>query len=529
MEIATLINDLARPAAFPVPVDAVETHQTHISTVFIAGDVAYKIRKPVRLPFLDFSTLEKRERDCHEEVRLNRRLAPQVYLGVVPITCDPSGCVFEGSGEAVEWAVKMTRLPVDATLEHLVQHDAVQGDQLARLGVRLADFHRTARRDPHIASFGRMDVVSLNLRENLRLASHQVGQTVSANVWAQLDRAQEAALLRHQALITARAERGVPCETHGDLHLDHVYLFPAAATPNDLVIVDCIEFNERFRFTDPIADMAFLLMDLKFHGRRDLAARFFEGYFDAVDDDEGRALVPLYSAYRAAVRGKVEGLLMCEPEVPEAERTAAAMRARGHWLLAHGELCAADERPGLLLVGGLPGTGKSTLSRELAAEFRFEVIRSDVVRKELAGVSQADCATQKLIPKYYSADWTTRTYEECFRQAAEQIWQGSRVIIDATFGNEAHRAQGLALADRLGVPGGLLICEASPQTIRERLANRHGDASDADWGIYESARDQWEPSAAATLRRQSTLRTDLAAHSQARRTLVKFDLASGVA
>ncbi|MCY2965456.1 MAG: hypothetical protein NT069_17780, partial [Planctomycetota bacterium] len=133
MEIATLIHDLARPAAFPNLVDAVETYQTHISTVFVAGDVAYKIRKPVRLPFLDFSTLEKREHDCHEEGRLNRRLAPQVYLGVVPITCGPTGCVFEGSGEAVEWAVKMTRLPDDATLEHLVRNDAVQGDQLARL------------------------------------------------------------------------------------------------------------------------------------------------------------------------------------------------------------------------------------------------------------------------------------------------------------------------------------------------------------------------------------------------------------
>ena len=173
----------------------------------------------------------------------------------------------------------------------------------------------------------------------------------------------------------------MPRDTHGDLHLDHVYLFPDRAPPADLVIIDCIEFNERFRFADPVADMAFLVMDLAFHGRRDLARAFADAYFRASGDEEGRALLPFYTAYRAAVRGKVEGMELAEREVPEAERAAALVRARAHWLLALGELEEPGRRPCLVLVGGLPGTGKSTLARGLAEQAGFTVIRSDLVRR----------------------------------------------------------------------------------------------------------------------------------------------------
>ena len=173
------------------------------------------------------------------------------------------------------------------------------------LGERLARFHRGARRNPHIASFGRFDAVALNLRENLELARQQVGQTVSERVWASLVARQEDLLAEQRPRIDLRAARGVPCETHGDLHLDHVYFFPQSPPPDDVAMIDCIEFNERFRYTDPIADMAFLVMDLKFHGRRDLARAFAEAYFRASGDDEGRPLLALYSGYREIGRAHV--------------------------------------------------------------------------------------------------------------------------------------------------------------------------------------------------------------------------------
>lgn len=507
LELSSLIAELARPAAFPVPVTRVETHQTHISAVFVAGDFAYKIRKPVKLSFLDFSTLAQREHDCREEVRLNRRLAAKVYLGVVPISQTPRGVVFEGKGPVVEWAVKMQRLPADATLEQAVLADQITSDQLASLGRRLARFHCTARRDAHVAEFGRFERVALNLRENLRLSADQVGQTVSERVWTRLNQDVEAALERHRPLIESRAERGIPCETHGDLHLDHVYLFPNSPPPEDLVIIDCIEFNERFRFTDPVADMAFLAMDLKFHGRRDLVPPFCQAYFEESGDEDGRQLLSLYSSYRAAVRGKVEGMVVNAPEVPAAERTAAAQRARGHWLLALSELLPPRERPGLLLVGGLPGTGKSTLARELAQRHGFTVIRSDVVRKELAGVPAGQSASTFPGEGLYSKDWNRRTYTECRKRAEAILGEGGRVVVDATFSAEQNRREFLALADELALPAWLLICEAEAETVRRRITARTGDASDADWNVYLAAREQWEPSSTRVARRQSILST----------------------
>src|SRR5438034_1293400 len=184
----------------------------------------------------------------------------------------------------------------------------------------------------------------------------------------------------------------MPRDTHGDLHLDHVYLFPEKKPPADLVIIDGIEFNERFRYSDPVADMAFLVMDLRFHGYHDLAQAFADAYFQAAGDEQGRTLLPFYTAYRAAVRGKVEGFELLEKEIPAAERAAALERARAHWLLALGELEQPAQKPCLVLVGGLPGTGKSTLAQGLAQRAGFQVIRSDVVRKQLAGLAPTDPA-----------------------------------------------------------------------------------------------------------------------------------------
>lgn len=504
-EFPTLLSQLSQAGAFPVPVAQVEVRQTHISAVFLGGDYAYKIRKPVRLPFLDFSTLEQRRHDCEEEVRLNRRLAASIYLGVVPITRDAGGLHLEGGGSPVEWAVKMRRLPEQATLQHHVLAGTITVPQVMELGERLARFHTGAERNPYIASFGRFDAVALNLRENLDLARQQVGHAVSEPVWTSLVARQEALLAERHPLIESRAERGVPCETHGDLHLDHVYLFPRNPPPDDVAMIDCIEFNERFRYTDPIADMAFLVMDLKFHGRRDLARAFADAYFRESGDEEGRSLLPLYSGYRAAVRGKVEGMLLEEPEVPQAEREQARQRARAHWLLAQGEVLPAGQRPGLLLVGGLPGSGKSTLARQLGSACHARVIRSDVVRKQLAGLEPENSGRH--VPGLYSAEMTDRVYAEVLRQAEGAICQGERVVVDATFSRGGLRHTFLGAADRLAVPTGWLICEAPEEVVRGRLEQRRGDASDADWQVYLQARAGWEPVDAVIARRTHAVTT----------------------
>lgn len=493
IEVPTLIHALSRPEAYPHAVDKVEVHQTHISVVFLAGPYAYKVKKSVNLGFLDFSTLDKRKDFCEEEVRLNRRLAPQVYLRVVPITGpdlpateeDPLEIRMGGQGKVVEWAVQMKRLPADATLEARLERNDVTVKQLRDLAERLAEFHRRAESSPHIWSFGRYAVVAQNARENLAQAEPLVGATVSAMVFERVRSLTEAHLTQCHDWIEARAEAGLPRDTHGDLHLDHVYLFPGEPPPNDLVIIDCIEFSDRFRFADPIADMAFLVMDLKFHGRRDLASAFAEAYFRARPDSAGQQLLPFYAAYRAVVRAKVEGLKLGEKEIDAVAREGAARRAKAHWLLAQGELERPANRPALLLFGGLPGSGKSTLAQALTADANFEVFRSDVVRKELsASLTDANI---------YTDAWTAQTYAELLARAEQTLWQGRRVLIDANFRDDEMRRRFLDTAQQWSVPAYFVHCQADPEVIQNRLAARRDDASDADWRVYQSLESSWQP------------------------------------
>jgi uncharacterized protein len=233
-------------------------------------------------------------------------------------------------------------------------------------------------------------------------------------------------------------------------------------------------------------------MDFARHGRRDLGRAFAEAYFRAAGDAEGRTLLPFYTAYRAAVRGKVEGLKHAEGEIPAADRAAALGEARACWLLSLGELETPDRRPCLVLVGGLPGSGKSTLARALGEQAGFTVVRSDLVRKELAGLAGGESAPADYGEGIYSRVWDERTYAECSRRAEALLLEGRRALIDASFGREADRRRLLELAASRGVPGIFLLCRADPAVIRARLGERRHDASDADWSVYLEAAARWE-------------------------------------
>jgi aminoglycoside phosphotransferase family enzyme/predicted kinase len=399
----------------------------------------------------------------------------------------------------------MERLPDEATLLHRLRHNEVGPTLVRTLAQRIALFHEQAEAGEHVAAFGRFAIVARNSRENLDQVVPQVGVTLSRVVYERLRALTEDLLNRLQPLIEARAKQGIPRDTHGDLHLDHVYLFPERLPPRDLLIIDCIEFNERFRFADPVADMAFLVMDFLFNGRRDLAEVFADAYFECSKDQEGRSLLSFYTAYRAAVRGKVEGFELAEQEISQAERAAALVKARAHWLLALGQLENPRQKPCLILIGGLPGTGKSTLARRLAERADCCTIRSDLVRKELAGITaKAHSAFGEGI---YTSAHTDRTYAECLQRAERLLFEGERVIVDATFGEERRRQHFLDLAARLAVPAVFVVCLADRQIVRRRLGERLDDASDADWTIYREAAKRWEefgPAARQVLREVST-------------------------
>jgi aminoglycoside phosphotransferase family enzyme/predicted kinase len=430
----------------------------------------------------------------------------------------------------LEWAVKMVRLPAEATLRACLERGEVGPDVVASLARRLAEFHSGAERSPAIAQSGRFAAVARNARENLTAATGQVGTTVSRSAFERLTVLTEEALERLRGTIEARAARGVPCDTHGDLRLDHVYLLPGRDAPA-LAIIDGIEFSERFRHADPVADMAFLVMDLQAFGRRDVAAAFADAYFDAAGDGEGRSLLAFYTSYRAAVRGKVEGIKAAAAEVAEDDRRRALQKSRARWLLALGVLEEFARRPSLVLVGGLPGSGKSSLAEGLAAAANFTVIRSDVVRKELAGIAPELPSTDAVRERLYTSEWTDRTYAECLRRAEGVLFEGKRVLIDATFGAEAKRRLFLEAADQLGVPGALLLCQAGRAVSEQRLRQRRNDASDADWQVYLQAAGRWEPLGLDTRARTVMLGADPGPESvlsQALEALARRGLAAEV-
>jgi predicted kinase len=351
---------------------------------------------------------------------------------------------------------------------------------------------------PDVVSSCTFAAIAAIARENLDQSAGQVGVTVSRSTLDRLRGRTEAELERLRGTIEARAARGVPRDTHGDLRLDHVYWYPDRPPSGDWIAIDCIEFDPRYRHADPIADIAFLAMELAQEGRSDLGAAFVEAYLRAAGDAEGRMLVPFYRAYRAAVRGKVEGLKLSEPEIPEAERSSACDRARALWLRALSELEGPARTPCLLLLAGLPGTGKSTLARALAGRAGFTVLRTDAVRKELAGRGDLPSMVSGFGEDIYTPEWDDRTYGECLRQAAAVIFQAGRVVVDASFRAETRRRLFLDAARRWGVAGRLLLCRADPEVIRNRLELRRDDASDAGWRIYQEAARRWEPLGADT-------------------------------
>ena len=493
MELMQLIAALSAPSAYSPKPDGVEVHQTHISVVFLAGSLAYKIKKPVHMSFVDYGTLERRRYFCEEEVRLNRRLAPEVYLGVVPVTRESGSIRMEGTGEVVDWAVKMRRLPDSFTLRaHLAGGD-LGAEALTEWARRLARFHASAETGARVAAHGSLAAVARNARDNFEESAPQVGSTVSRATFDRLIARTETFLSHLGHLIEDRARRGIPRDTHGDLRLDHVYWFPDRVPPGDWIAVDCIEFDDRFRHADPIADIAFLAIELSIGGRADLADSFVEEYLRASGDEEGRSLLPFYRAYRAVVRGKVEGLKLTEPEIPDNDRIEARERARAFWLFGLAVLEVPREKPCLVLIAGLPGSGKSTLGRALAETAGFTVIRSDEIRKELADArAGAALPTHAFGDGLYTPAWNERTYLECLRRAEVLLFEGRRVLIDASLREDVRRCLFLDAARRWGITACLILCKADPTTIRERLDLRRDDESDADWAIYQESARQWE-------------------------------------
>lgn len=490
MSLPRFLEAMLDRAIYPHRPDEVRLVQTHISYVLLAGGEVYKVKKPVRYSFLDFSTLELRHRFCHEEVRLNRRLAPGIYRGVVAVCEDPSGFRLgaEHDPAALEYAVHMKRLPEGRMLDRLLERGQVSREMLEQLAATLVRFHREANADDAVGANGDPAAVSRLLEDNFTGARNFRGETIAAPDDDAIKAFVRSFLNEQQELLRRRqAERRIR-DGHGDLHTEHVCF----ADP--LVIYDCIEFNPKFRHMDVAAEIAFLVMDMTYHGHEELAAYFAARYASIAGDRELLRLLPFYACYRAYVRGKVDSLKSVEEEVDPADRAAARESARRHFALAYRYTWAY--KPALVVFGGLSGTGKSSLARALRDRTGFRLVSSDVVRKELAGLPATARAAGPYDAGIYTPEMNARTYAALLERAASELSGGRGVILDATFSRREGRIHAREIARRQAKPFLLVECRCPEEVIRERIedrARRGGDSSDADWRIYVEQKKQFEP------------------------------------
>jgi hypothetical protein len=486
-----LIRAMLRTEFYPHPADSAELRQTHISYVLLAGDV-YKIKKPVRFSFLDYSTLEKRRRFCHEEIRLNRRLAPAVYLDVLAIVQDGERFGLRdspGQEEKIcEYAVRMRRLPEEYFLDRLVQQGKARKEDFDRIAAILAGFYATAATD-RTSHYGSPEMIRLNLERNLTELEPCIGETLTADELSHIRDFHLDFFTNNRPLLETRIRDCRVREGHGDLRAEHICL------EEDPVIFDCIEFSEEFRYCDAASEIAFLSMDLDYLGVPMLSDHFVKSFQKLTGDPDLLRLLPLYKTYRACVRGKVETLKSAEPEVPEEERLEAKARARRYFHLAQ-RYTRGPLPPAIIVVCGLAGSGKSTIARDLGARTGYQILSSDVVRKQLAGVPLTSHSAQEYGKGLYDDSINVITYDRLLEQAEDCLKSARGVILDATFRDSQHRRQCAELASRLSLPVLFVESRASEKTTLERLKKRQqrrGEVSDATVEVYLRQREEFAP------------------------------------
>ena len=473
----SLVAAMMEPSFYPKPPNEVTHKETHISHLFFAGDLVYKIKKPVRFSFLDYSTLAKRRHFLNQELQLNRRLAPSVYLAVMPIGRDGASWRLGGWSPAREYTLIMRRLPERRMLPFLIASGQVTDEMMRALAEILAPFHARAERVHKTAALY-PSTVKKEWQENLADLQPFFGTLIQEDSFATVKKFGAEFIDTHHDLFARRMEEGWIRDVHGDLHCEHVCF-----APEGIQIFDCIEFSPQLRHCDLASEIGFFLMDLKARGAGALGEPFLTRYLELLDDPDLRTLLPFYECYRALVRGKVEALRSTGPE-------SRAPRYFSHAL----RLTWAPLQPFLVIVCGLTGSGKSTLARELGDRLGIAVINSDAIRKAIARKSSRQAVP--LNQGIYSATMTEKTYTKLAREAENQILSGTGAILDATFGQKSHREKIIRVANKHQVPLLLIHCTAADELTKRRLDQRAlegKDLSDGRWEIFLAQRAAVEP------------------------------------
>ena len=483
-----LLEALTRADAYHHPTRAIHVVETHCAWVLLTGEFAYKIKKPVDFGFLNFATLEKRRFYCAEEVRLNRRFAPAIYLDVVAVTGQPDRPQMAGSGSVLEYAVRMRQFADDGLLSQLAEREQLDASLIDQLVDQVVDFHQSTQRASPDAPFGEPEQIHHWMGENF----HHIRPSLkTARRIAQLDgirRGVEAERKRIETLLAGRKQDGYVRECHGDLHLGNITLIDGKVT-----LFDCIEFNPELRWIDVFSDVAFLVMDLDDRHYRNFAFRFLNAYLHRSGDYRGLGVLRYYMVYRALVRAKVAMLRRQQAARDSVLFNSADAEYSQYIKLAESYL--APGQPALLITCGLSGSGKSTVARQLCETSGMIQIRSDIERKRMSGLEARQKSRSGLDEGLYSASQTEKTYQRLAELATGVLQAGYSVIVDATFLQRKYRHLFRRLAEKHKVSFTILHCVATDTELEQRIEARQlqgSDPSEATLAVLNAQRRSQE-------------------------------------
>ncbi len=457
----TVCLAFADPAFYPHPVSGVERLDTHISAVFLTGRWVYKLKKSVNFGFLDFRTLEARKYFCEMEILLNRRLSQDIYDAAVPVYMDADGRIsLEPKGNVVEYAVRMKQLSDERCMASMLLDDRVSADQLADLGKYLADFYARSERNPEIDAFGSIEKVGFNVEENFQQVAPYVEGLLNPHRWEHICKTSRTFLRGHRNLFQKRIRAGRICDGHGDLRTEHVYF------QDGIQILDCIEFNDRFRYGDVAVDLAFLHMDMEYREYSEKSQELLYAYVDQAEDPQLYAVLDFYSAYRAVVRLKVSCFTL-DGLNPEA--AASLKKAISRYQDLAYEYALRFSRPTLWVFCGLPATGKSSLAQEIQSILDITWLQSDKIRRqELSQAPDITVYGQGI----YRPESRDLIYRRLLEEAGTCLKSGRSVIVDATFSRSRWRENALQIARESESDILFVECRCSEDEIVHRLRQR---------------------------------------------------------
>lgn len=478
-----IIKSFFKKDFYPHPVKYIEKKETHTSWVFLTGDFAYKIKKPVNFGFLDFSTLKKRRYYCLRELKLNKEFSPSIYLDIVKIKND-NGRINFSKGRIVEYAVKMKEIPQQSIMKNLIKENKVSLQDIYNLAKVIVSAHQKAKQNKKIEKYGKIKTIRFNWEENFSQTKPYIGRTINENTFYLIKDGITSFMEENKKIFLKRLVEKRIKLCHGDLHTGNIFIYK-----NTPYLFDRIEFNLRFACSDVAADIAFLLMDLEFQGKKYFSDFLLSVYLDKTGDYELLTLLDFYKCYRAYVRGKVEGFLFSETMEEKIKKEAEL-----YFALAKKYIESVKKEPRIVIVAGLPGTGKSTVGEIIAETINGVMLRSDVERRKLFGLRLDTHFYRGFGEDIYSPENTKKVYASLHETADNLLRYGKSVVIDATYSNKNYLEKIKELAEKNNVKLEVFICTAKEDDIRERLKKENRESvSDATWEIYLAMKKRYIP------------------------------------